>query len=102
MMYGCFLGVTSLLIWTYYMWDPTVFREMDVSFWRILLYVIDVGLRGFIADMMEYAHVEPVLTPQGIMYHINFFLKVIMAATLVSGAVKYHELTKGRGRILPP
>jgi hypothetical protein len=100
MVYGFFLCVTSLLIWLGYRWDPLIFAESDVRLWRIFFYTVDVGVRGFAQDIMEYVGISSVLTPVGVMHHVDFLLKIVMAATIISGAAKYYDLVKGKAGAL--
>ena len=43
-MYGCFIVFTSLLIWLYYNFDHAIFAEQPVTFWLVVLYVLDQRL----------------------------------------------------------
>jgi hypothetical protein len=97
MMYGCFIFFTSLLSWLYYHFDPSIFVGTDVTFWRVFLYVLELSITGFVQDIMEHVHIEPILNPAGVMYHVAFVIKMIMIFTVVSGLTKYIEITKGKG-----
>jgi hypothetical protein len=99
-MYGVFLSITSLMIWLGYRWQPSIFSEHDVRLWQIFLYTADIGVRGFIKDFMEWADYR-ILTPLGVMRYVAALLKIVMAVTVISGAAKYYDLTKGKETQLP-
>jgi hypothetical protein len=95
MAYGCFVVFTTVWMWLYYRFDPSSFGGTGISFWTVAFYVFDLAIRGFLQDVMEYMHIDPVLKPTGVLYHVAFAVKILMAFTVVSGALKFLERAKG-------
>lgn len=91
MAYGMLIVLTVVQIYLYNQNFDGLFREGDIDLYRIIKYVMQITLLGFIPDALYLHHVELNLHAQGIMIYCEYILKIIMAVTVISGAYRHLE-----------
>ncbi|RXT17826.1 hypothetical protein B5P46_28705 [Rhizobium leguminosarum] len=87
--YGMFATLVIMQIYSYHKFDGSIFTQRNIGLLDIVWYVLHLTFLGFIPDVLQYSPLSPSLSAVGIMKVVEFILKIIMAATVISGTFRY-------------